>query len=313
VNEVTDLHEPQDTGPDPFSSDPNAFQDSATDGAPANSLGEKAANRLSSNEIIAGNEAGGFDTEDPDELGAQAAEAFDSNTIDTIGTEAANELGEADEIDSNPSGRFESAEFGSESDSGFQTGNDAHNEALGASVAEEPATADDFESNLKTETESGAANHLDSAAENVSEAADTNGSAGFEANALENKDRADEPNVYKEQQIQKEAGESLNNEFAAEVAAPPAAAENPKLDREANRKQDDIDVDATETGGRMVGWLALALSILSLFAYPVLLGTTGVILGIVAYAQGRRALGVWSILIGGLSLLSYFVLVPFYT
>jgi hypothetical protein len=220
VNEVTDLHEPQDTGPDPFSSDPNAFQDSATDGAPANSLGEKAANRLSSNEIIAGNEAGGFDTEDPDELGAQAAEAFDSNTIDTIGTEAANELGEADEID---------------------------------------------------------------------------------------------PNVYKEQQIQKEAGESLNNEFAAEVAAPPAAAENPKLDREANRKQDDIDVDATETGDRMVGWLALALSILSLFAYPVLLGTTGVILGIVAYAQGRRALGVWSILIGGLSLLSYFVLVPFYT
>lgn len=296
---MTDLHEPKDTGPDPFSSDPNAFQDSAADGATANSL-----NRLSSNEIMAVNEADRFGLDDPDELGAQAAEQFDSNTIDTIGTEAANGLGEVDEIGSNPSARYESAEFGSESDSGFQAGNDAHDEAFGANAAEEPATADDFESNLQSGTESDAANNLGSAAQNGSEAVDANSSAGYQTNALQTADSADEPNAFKEQQIQKEAGESLNNEFAAEVAAPPAAAEP--------RTQDDIDDGATAAGGRMIGWFALALSILSLFAYPVLLGTTGVIMGIIAYAQGRRALGVWSVLIGGLSLLSYFVLVPFY-
>lgn len=68
-----------------------------------------------------------------------------------------------------------------------------------------------------------------------------------------------------------------------------------------------------EAGGATIGWIGLVLAIASLFIFPALLGTAGIVLGIIAYVQGSRSLGAWSVIIGGIALLSFVVLVPYYT
>ena len=49
--------------------------------------------------------------------------------------------------------------------------------------------------------------------------------------------------------------------------------------------------DADAAGGRVTGYIALALSIISLFMLPVLLGIAGIIVGYIARRQGALA---WS-------------------
>ncbi|MDF2725014.1 MAG: hypothetical protein K0Q59_4689, partial [Paenibacillus sp.] len=66
-------------------------------------------------------------------------------------------------------------------------------------------------------------------------------------------------------------------------------------------------------GGQTFGWIGLVLAIASLFIYPVAMGFAAVIMGLVAFVQGSRALGSWSVIIGGIALLAYYVIVPYYT
>jgi hypothetical protein len=61
------------------------------------------------------------------------------------------------------------------------------------------------------------------------------------------------------------------------------------------------------------GWSALVVSILSLFIIPVIFGSAGVVLGIIAYFRGNRMLGGWSIAISLISIFTSLVLVPYYT
>lgn len=68
----------------------------------------------------------------------------------------------------------------------------------------------------------------------------------------------------------------------------------------------------SEATGRSLGWLALALSIASLFVLPQWLGLAGIVLGGAAWFTGTRGLGLWSMVIGAVSLLLYIVLVPYY-
>jgi hypothetical protein len=64
---------------------------------------------------------------------------------------------------------------------------------------------------------------------------------------------------------------------------------------------------------RTWGWSALVVSILSLFIIPLIFGSAGVVLGIIAFFRGNRMLGGWSIAISLVSIFTSLVLVPYYT
>ncbi|MFN2745312.1 MULTISPECIES: hypothetical protein [Bacillus] len=94
-------------------------------------------------------------------------------------------------------------------------------------------------------------------------------------------------------------------ETAAEVAPQPYRAENGR-DREA------VNGDADAAGGRVTGYIALALSIISLFMLPVLLGIAGIIVGYIARRQGAAGLGAWAMGIGAVSLVLGIFIAPFF-
>ncbi|PYI51742.1 hypothetical protein [Paenibacillus flagellatus] len=130
-------------------------------------------------------------------------------------------------------------------------------------------------------------------------------------------------NNNKREQIGRESGRSYDEEYATEVA-PPAmlgGANRNALNRTDAEPVQPVQQVATRseegstvrTGGQTIGWIALALAIASLFVYPALMGGTAIVLGIIAYVQGSRSLGAWSVVIGGIALISYLVLVPYYT
>ncbi|KKB74570.1 MULTISPECIES: hypothetical protein [Bacillus] len=93
-------------------------------------------------------------------------------------------------------------------------------------------------------------------------------------------------------------------ETAAEVAPQPYRTE--KSDNGAR------DRDADAAGGRITGYIALALSIISLFMLPVLLGIAGIIVGYIARRQGAAGLGAWAMGIGAVSLVLGIFVAPFF-
>ncbi|MGV3464827.1 MAG: DUF4190 domain-containing protein [Heyndrickxia sp.] len=99
----------------------------------------------------------------------------------------------------------------------------------------------------------------------------------------------------------------FNEETAAEIATPV------HMNRyERYEDIDDNDRDDADTGGRVIGWAALALSIISLFVLPVVLGAAAVILGFVARHKGAGTLGAWSIGIGVVSIIIGIFVLPFF-
>lgn len=66
------------------------------------------------------------------------------------------------------------------------------------------------------------------------------------------------------------------------------------------------------TGGRVMGAIALALSILSLFYSPVLFGAAGIIIGFMARRRGANGLGNWAMGIGVVSLIIGLFIAPFF-
>ncbi|MCF7617785.1 DUF4190 domain-containing protein [Bacillus sonorensis] len=93
-------------------------------------------------------------------------------------------------------------------------------------------------------------------------------------------------------------------ETAAEVAPEPYRAENRNGEAGGN--------DAGAAGGRVTGYIALALSIISLFMLPVLLGIAGIIVGYIARRQGAAGLGAWAMGIGAVSLVLGIFIAPFF-
>ncbi|WGG44246.1 DUF4190 domain-containing protein [Rossellomorea sp. DA94] len=96
--------------------------------------------------------------------------------------------------------------------------------------------------------------------------------------------------------------DDYREETAAEIAAPM----NVSRDFE-----DDTAEDAT-TSGRVLGYSALALSILSLFILPVIMGAAGIVLGFVARRRGAEMLGAWAIGIGAVSIIVGLFVLPFF-
>ncbi|WP_335869353.1 DUF4190 domain-containing protein [Bacillus sp. 2205SS5-2] len=93
-----------------------------------------------------------------------------------------------------------------------------------------------------------------------------------------------------------------NEEVAAEITTPMALGTDFERD----------EVEQTETSGRIYGYSAITLSILSLFLLPVLFGAAGIILGFVARRKGSEMLGSWSIGIGAISIIIGIFVLPFF-
>jgi hypothetical protein len=89
-------------------------------------------------------------------------------------------------------------------------------------------------------------------------------------------------------------------ETAAELAEPV-----PLVHR---RERDHLGAE----GGTGVGLTALALSILSLFVMPILLGIAGIIVGFFARRRGATGLGAWAIGIGVVAVIIGIFITPFF-
>ena len=105
------------------------------------------------------------------------------------------------------------------------------------------------------------------------------------------------------------ADSSYNEETAAEVAAP---INYGTTNREKSNQNQGNNTSDNATSGAGLGWLALALSIISLFVMPVLLGAAGIIIGFIARRRGATGLGAWAIGIGAVSIIVGIFILPFF-
>lgn len=103
------------------------------------------------------------------------------------------------------------------------------------------------------------------------------------------------------------ADSNYHEETAAEVAAPISYGPTRNtIDR------DHVNTESRATGGTGMGWLALALSIISLFVMPVIMGAAGIIIGFIARRRGATGLGAWAIGIGVISIVVGIFILPFF-
>lgn len=112
----------------------------------------------------------------------------------------------------------------------------------------------------------------------------------------------DNPDIVEKDDDFVEKDDDFNEETAAEIAAPVNVSR-------------DFEEDAAEestTSGRVLGYSALALSILSLFILPVIMGAAGIVLGFVARRRGAETLGAWAIGIGAVSIIVGLFVLPFF-
>ncbi|GIP39632.1 hypothetical protein J31TS4_29120 [Paenibacillus sp. J31TS4] len=116
---------------------------------------------------------------------------------------------------------------------------------------------------------------------------------------------------------------SYTEEYAGELAAPvpiPAAVERQnrltaeQVHRAADRTErtETREQETDRPQGRTLGWVGLITAILSLFVFPTILGPTATVLGFLAYLQGNRTMGVWSVVLGLISLGTALFLSPYF-
>lgn len=86
---------------------------------------------------------------------------------------------------------------------------------------------------------------------------------------------------------------SRDEEYAAELAA------------------DDYDANDNPEVISMYGWIGLALSVISFFMWPVVLGLAGIVLGFVSRSKGANVLGNIAITVGVISILISLFMLPF--
>lgn len=90
-------------------------------------------------------------------------------------------------------------------------------------------------------------------------------------------------------------------EYAAEVAPP----------METSARGVNDDDAAGLSAGRTAGYVGLVMGIAALFMWSVILGPIATVVGYYAYSKGSRTTGAWSMGLGILATLSYFILIPF--
>lgn len=97
--------------------------------------------------------------------------------------------------------------------------------------------------------------------------------------------------------------DDYNEETAAEIYAPVPV-----------RRKIDDERPEQQSSGKGFGYIAIALSILSLFVTtaPALFGIAGIVFGFIARNRGARGMGNWAIGLGALSVVISLFLVPFF-
>lgn len=127
---------------------------------------------------------------------------------------------------------------------------------------------------------------------------------------------------FQKDQLRIESGLNHKEEYAAEITAPTRRinyAEQYKANKP-ERLETHSDVSDEEvaelveavTRNKAVGYVALFVALASLFVWPVLLGISGIVLGVIAFLMGNKRLGSWSIALGFIAVAAYFLLVPYY-
>ncbi|MDQ0088440.1 hypothetical protein J2T12_001846 [Paenibacillus anaericanus] len=106
-------------------------------------------------------------------------------------------------------------------------------------------------------------------------------------------------------------------EYSAEVAPREIFGRDTKREERHENHEREGEITAMEssdisdsTMGSTVGYVGVGLGILSLFMWSIILGPIAAIMGFYAYSQGRKTSGAWSIGLGILATLSYFILIP---
>ncbi|TYS68758.1 DUF4190 domain-containing protein [Sutcliffiella horikoshii] len=132
----------------------------------------------------------------------------------------------------------------------------------------------------------------------------------FEKNE-EKLDRFDSDLAYEEPHVSRAKGhQDFLEEHAAEVAVPPVVQSDRSREREAIFEEERSDVMGMS--GRGLGILGLALSILSLFFLPIIMGAAGIIVGFIARKRGATGLGAWAIGIGIVSIVVGIFVLPLF-
>jgi hypothetical protein len=105
-----------------------------------------------------------------------------------------------------------------------------------------------------------------------------------------------------------------DDEMAADFAVTPSDVPAAKGTGTGNSTERSINEHDSQvrSAGNSLGWVALAFGVISLFLWPLLMGATAAVLGFVAYREGSRTLGVWSITLGLIAVAAYFLLSPLY-
>ncbi|RDW21787.1 nucleoside recognition domain-containing protein [Oceanobacillus chungangensis] len=94
-----------------------------------------------------------------------------------------------------------------------------------------------------------------------------------------------------------ETDSARNEEFASEITAD---------DYRADRNDDTGDVISS------YGWIGIALSVISFFMWPFVLGAAGIILGFVSRSKGADTLGNIAIAAGVISIIMTLFFRPFF-
>ncbi|WP_405115949.1 hypothetical protein MHH28_14245 [Paenibacillus sp. FSL K6-1217] len=101
---------------------------------------------------------------------------------------------------------------------------------------------------------------------------------------------------------------SHNEEYAAELSPLPSQLQSTAgLDGDAQRTSGGV----SEGTDRRIGYIGLGFGVVSLFIWSIILGPIAAVLGYYAYTKGQKSAGAWSMGLGIVSALSYFVLIPF--
>ncbi|MCS7463446.1 hypothetical protein N0M98_25395 [Paenibacillus doosanensis] len=138
--------------------------------------------------------------------------------------------------------------------------------------------------------------------------------AGHNSRSRDKKNRSARPQSSMKV-VHKQAAAKHSEEYAAELTAPfGAPVQAPvELVEVGSRRDAAREKEESQEQSRWLGYSALTLGVLSLFMFPALFGGAAAVLGFFSYNQGRKAMGVWSIALGLVSMASYFLLAPAYS
>ncbi|MCY9658407.1 hypothetical protein P5G65_01695 [Paenibacillus chondroitinus] len=126
---------------------------------------------------------------------------------------------------------------------------------------------------------------------------------------------------FQREQLRTESGLNSKEEYAAEITAPsrrihyaePYQAKHAEVEKSEVSDEEIDDLVEAVTRNKAVGYIALFVALASLFVWPVLLGVSGIILGVIAFLMGNKGIGTWSVVLGFIAVAAYFLLFPFYS